>query len=151
MLIGVNKYTHLRGLTGAVKDASDVRTFLLAQHPPVRAERIITLNDEAATAANIIAIIQGLCNNDVILHGDPILIYYAGHGATMPKPPGWPASTSLVQCLAPHDACVIGEHVEGVVPDLTFGALLQELARAKGDKIVRPCSPSNTARANSGL
>ena len=137
MLIGVDKYARQRGLTGAVKDASNIQAFLRAQHPPVRSDRIVFLQNEQATAAGIIVAIRGLQHNDKILHNDPILIYYAGHGSTLLKPQDWPASTSRIQCLAPHDACVAGEHVEGVIPDLTFGALLQYLAKAKGDKIVR--------------
>ncbi|KZV73885.1 hypothetical protein PENSPDRAFT_682439 [Peniophora sp. CONT] len=152
LLIGVDHYAQQRGLTGAVKDASNIQTFLLAQHPPVRADRIMFLSNENATAVSIVRNIQALAHNDAIRPGDPILIYYAGHGATMPKPPGWPASTSHIQCLAPHDARVIGERVEGVVPDLTFGALLADLANSKGNKItviLDSCHSGSSTRKDS--
>ncbi|KZV77213.1 hypothetical protein PENSPDRAFT_679412 [Peniophora sp. CONT] len=137
LLIGVDKYASesIRDLVGAVADAEKVQAFLRAQTPPISGERLELLTNEQATASKIIHRIRRLRTNESIRRGDPILIYYAGHGSMIPKPDGWPSAESHMQCLSPHDARVSGRTVEGVVLDVTFGALLQALAKEKGNNI----------------
>ncbi|KZV66269.1 hypothetical protein PENSPDRAFT_96886 [Peniophora sp. CONT] len=136
LLIGVNEYANPNNnLQGAVGDARRVEKFLRAQKPPVSAERIVFLQDSGAKSGDIIASIGSLCTNRYIRHGDPILIYYAGHGSVLPKPKGWSAAGPSIQCLSPHDARIEDETVVGVIPDRTFGALLERLANAKGNNI----------------
>ncbi|KZV61918.1 hypothetical protein PENSPDRAFT_658546 [Peniophora sp. CONT] len=137
LLIGVDKYQsdQYRNLRGAVKDAENVKAFLLKQQPPVSADRIRFLTNKDATSANIIKSIESIGREKAIRRGDPILIYYAGHGSNIPKPNGWPTASPHIQCLAPHDARVENGIVEGVISDRAFGALLKKLADLKGNKI----------------
>lgn len=68
--------------------------------------------------------------------GDPILIYYAGHGGEAKPPSKWAKST--IQTIIPHD---FGTTVDGrtvpSIPDRTVGMLLGLLAETKGHNIVR--------------
>ncbi|KZV69359.1 hypothetical protein PENSPDRAFT_652436 [Peniophora sp. CONT] len=159
VLIGVDKYRDsTRNLSGAVKDAQRMKAFLLKQQPPVSEDRIVFLKNGNATARAIIRCLQNLCGKaedaparDVHVqdgmgvemrdktmpsYGDPILIYYAGHGSTLPKPHGWTSENPRIQCLSPHDAGIGRTNsVINVIPDRTFGVLLERLANAKGNNI----------------
>ncbi|VDB91753.1 unnamed protein product [Peniophora sp. CBMAI 1063] len=154
LIIGVNEYLDpAHNLSGAVMDALRIRSLLSSQQPPVSDKRIIFVEDSGATARRIVKFIEYLCvhtvdlstmeelqpeihGKDVPRHGDPIFIYYAGHGSTLPRPRGWPSAQSRIQCLSPHDACIgDDESVINVIPDRTFGVLLVRLAEAKGKNI----------------
>ena len=110
------------------------------------------LKNEEATRANIIAEICKLKDDDLVKKNDAILIYYAGHGARMPPPKGWPGYSSTpptpegwpedieIQCIVASDAVVSKEnqnyYVSGVVLDRTLAALLHDLADERGNNIV---------------
>lgn len=115
---------------------------------------IRTLKNEAAIATNIVKAIQQLMDDDKIKQNDIILIHYAGHGAKMPPPEGWPGWTPTpplpdgwpedveIQCIVAHDVKVSEirpqkYYATGVVPDRTLNVLLRELADKKGNNIVR--------------
>lgn len=109
------------------------------------------LKNEYATHDNIIAEISKLQNDESIKINDAILIYYAGHGATMPPPEGWPGYSANapadgwpehteIQCIVASDAVVSvnnqGYFATGVVLDRTLAGLLHDLADHKGSNIV---------------
>jgi len=98
------------------------------------------LHDAQATRAAIIAEFVALATNPDITPNDPILIYYAGHGASCPPPLGWEAggADSKTQMLIPHDyhTTVDDDKVHGI-PDRTLAALITRIAKVKGDNIVR--------------
>ncbi|KAF8983561.1 caspase domain-containing protein [Cyathus striatus] len=138
LIIGVNdyKYPSVRKLLGAVPDANHVEEYLL-KTLEVPSSQITNLRDNEATRARIIQAIVDLTNDERIEMGDPILIYYAGHGASAPAPPSWEAGGPEVQMLVPYDFHAIdskGHKVNGV-PDRTLGVLLTRLAKVKGDNI----------------
>jgi hypothetical protein len=111
------------------------------------------LKNKDATRANIIDEICKLKGDNLVKENDAILIYYAGHGATMPPPEGWPGYSSTpptpkgwpedveIQCIVASDVAVSKEnqkhHVSGVVLDRTLAALLHDLADTRGSNIVR--------------
>ncbi|VDB91742.1 unnamed protein product [Peniophora sp. CBMAI 1063] len=178
-LVGVDEYADPKlNLLGAVKDAQKIKTFLLHQQPPVSKDRIILLKNSRATADTIIEFLQYLClstadelqvgrgghakedippemrGKELPAYGDPILIYYAGHGSTLPKPEGWVSENSRIQCLSPHDARVGPNNtVINVIPDRTFGALLERLADKKGKNItvILDCCHSGSGTRNDAV
>jgi hypothetical protein len=92
LIIGI-KYTKADGgkltnLEGAVSDANDVEDFL-KEHLHVLPENIVNLRDSSATRFNILPQFRELARGRRIQPGDPILIFYAGHGAFAPAPSGW--------------------------------------------------------------
>jgi len=100
---------------------------------------IRNLRNAQATRAAIISEIAALETNPDIKQGDPILIYYAGHGGGCPAPAGWEAggADSKTQMLIPHDYHTTVENREVFgIPDRSLNALLSRLAKAKGDNIV---------------
>lgn len=102
--------------------------------------QIITLYNADATRDAIVENLRALKNNPSIQKGDPILIYYAGHGGKRN------ASTeaSEIEILLSYDALCKGKDdmIYGV-PDRTLGALLEQLSKEKGDNIVGPFFPKS--------
>jgi hypothetical protein len=102
--------------------------------------RIRNLRDTQATRAAIISELCALAVNSNINPGDPILIYYAGHGAEVTPPVGWEAGGpgSKMQMLIPHDYHTMVDNCEVCgIPDRSIAMLLDRIAKQKGDNIVR--------------
>ena len=102
--------------------------------------QIKNLRNSEATRSAIIEGIKAFSLNDEIKEGDPILIYFAGHGGSADTPKGWEiGSTGKIELLIPYDhssPLEDGNPKHGI-PDRTLGALLSQLAIEKGDNIVR--------------
>jgi len=96
------------------------------------------LRNAEATRAAIITALQDFRTDPRIEIGDPILIYYAGHGSATTPPTAWEAEDSMIQALVPYDCGTeIHDREVHAIPDRTVGALLSRLACDKGDNIVR--------------
>jgi hypothetical protein len=142
LVIGINKYKNHpspQNLGGAVQDADAVREFLISELR-VPEQRIINLRNEQATREVMLKELEGLATNPAIGPEDPILIYYAGHGAEVRGPEGWQTSTAdrQIQMLIPHDFIDKGSETnegQGVF-DFLLGKLLERIAKNKSDNIV---------------
>ena len=141
LIIGINKYKTVKqpflNLKGAVSDADLVQSYL-QRHLGVPNSQIRNLRDSEATRAAILHELNALTTDDRIQHGDPILVFYAGHGSTAPTPKGWESGGPTIQLLLPHDYLCEKENGQKIhgIPDRTLGVLLERLASAKGDNIV---------------
>jgi uncharacterized caspase-like protein len=139
LLIGIDDYPKLTKLKGAVADANDMESFLISNlNVPI--DRIINLRNDTASRTRIIQAFQELQDDPRIKRGDPILIYYAGHGGLRKAEADWKAKYGAdeVQVIFPFDYGVPISGSESIkcIPDKTVAALLNELAEAKGDNIV---------------
>lgn len=108
----------------------------------VPSSQIDTLFNHSATRRNIRDHFEALAINSCIQVGDPILIFYAGHGAETDPPKGWKSgggSHPKIQMLCPYDFVPSTNNSDDAqgIPDLTLATLLNQLAKAKGDNIVR--------------
>jgi hypothetical protein len=124
---------------GAVPDADAMRDYL-QNHLGVPSNQIRNLRDTGATRAAIIDEIKAFSFNNKIKEGDPILVYYAGHGGSADTPEGWEVGgTGKIELLIPndHSSALEGGNYKHGIPDRTLGALLSRLAKDKGDNIVR--------------
>lgn len=141
LIIGINKYKTVKrpflNLRGAVPDADLVQSYL-QKYLSIPDSQIRNLRDSEATRAAILHEINALTTDDRIQRGDPILIFYAGHGSTAPTPKGWESGGPVIQLLLPHDYLCENEKGQMIygIPDRTLGVLLGRLASAKGDNIV---------------
>jgi hypothetical protein len=138
LLIGIDDYPEVTKLKATLADVSSMREFLI-QTLGVPPSQIQTLENDAAKRHGILSGIKRLANSrNGISKGDPILIFFAGHGGTLPKPKNWSANGSEIQCLLAYDAGYdpLGKTVKGVIPDVTLASLLHNLADTKGDNIV---------------
>jgi hypothetical protein len=141
LIIGINAYESsiVPNLKGAVPDAEAMLDYL-QKHLRVPSTHIRILRDSEATREAIIDGIEAFSRNDEIKKGNPILIFYAGHGGSTKTPTDWEAgSTDKIELLIPCDyssPLENGDHTHGI-PDRTLGALLSKLASKKGDNIVR--------------
>ena len=140
-------------LKGAVADADSIKEYL--EHDlKVRESHIRNLRDAQATRAAIIAEFQALQTNPDIKRGDPILIYYAGHGGEKAAPSGWEAgrTDSITQMLIPHDyQPKPGKPLVYGIPDRTISVLISRIAKAKGDNIVRRVTSSQVSLSDHAI
>ncbi|PPQ91266.1 hypothetical protein CVT25_006383 [Psilocybe cyanescens] len=153
LLIGIDEYPpELRPLGGAVRDMENMKKFLVAAFDVPEGSNldIRQLKNKDATRANIISEIRKLKTSGLVKMNDAILIFYAGHGATMPPPEGWPGHSATppaegwpeaaeIQCIVASDVKISQENrkyfANGVVLDRTLAALLHDLADSKGNNI----------------
>lgn len=126
LIIGINDYTKSTKLRGARADALAVDEYLRTALS-VPSNRITVLLDQGASRDAIINGFMGLRDNKEIQPGDPILIFYAGHGAEISE------GTGKIQSIIPQNHDGIDVHP---IPDWTIGSLLAQIHAAKGDNIV---------------
>ncbi|KDR74095.1 hypothetical protein GALMADRAFT_250859 [Galerina marginata CBS 339.88] len=132
LLIGINFYANVRSLRCAVSDALNFKEYL-ENYLEVPTSQIRTLLNNSASRSAIIEALTGLERDPRIQKGDPIFIFYAGHGSEISGPAGDPGAK--IQALVPQDYCVNpGQEVPGI-PDRTVGVLLSRIAETKGDNI----------------
>lgn len=141
LIVGINEYNpppiSLRPLRGAVADAQAFKQWLEWRGVP--AENIVLLTNESATCAAIIAALTQLKTDNRIRRGDPIFIFFAGHGAEVKAPDGWECGRAdrMIQVIVPHDCDAIksGKPV-GPIADRVLGALIGNISEKKGNNIV---------------
>ncbi|CAE6469513.1 unnamed protein product [Rhizoctonia solani] len=142
LIIGINEYRdpNIPKLKGAVADADEVAELLVSELK-VSPDHIINLRDGAATRQTIIDSIKSLESNPQIEKGDPILIYYAGHGGVIKATDEWMKGNGahIVQVIFPFDYVYdnkddTSKPIE-CIPDRTIAGLLNDLSREKGDNI----------------
>jgi len=144
LIIGIDKYQsdEIRDLKGCKRDAQSVVDFLSHKFH-IRSSHFLRISDERATRRAIIDGFQNhLIENSHIEHGDPMVIFYAGHGSRAYAPDGWIADKKRVETVCPHDERSIGHDGKEIfgIPDRTIGGLLRKLSFIKGDNIVRVLS-----------
>jgi hypothetical protein len=137
LLIGIDEYESVKKLGGCVADVEDVYQYLTQSG--VQENRIKKLHNAQAKRKDIIQALKDLQTNEQITLGDPIFIFYAGHGSETATPPGWVSGAANIQTMVPQDceSPVDGQEVVHAIPDRTLGFLLWKLAQEKGDNIVR--------------
>jgi hypothetical protein len=144
LVIGIDSYKHpnppyFSNLKGCVRDAHNITGYL--KELGVSEKNITILLNEQATRSAIKSHLRALAMDPRIRYGDPILVFYAGHGGTAKPFQGWEAGGAgvSIQMLIPHDfqpSTNTSEDAQGI-PDITLAALFSQLAQAKGDNIVR--------------
>ncbi|KAG6842673.1 hypothetical protein H0H87_011250, partial [Tephrocybe sp. NHM501043] len=127
-------------LCGAVNDANAVEDFLISELG-VPKHRIVNLRNNAATRKAILAAMESLAENQEIYPTDPLLIYYAGHGAeALPPDAQWETSSpnGMIQMLLPYDFIRRGssnERGQGIL-DIEISHILHHISTKKSDNIV---------------
>ncbi|KAF8956651.1 peptidase C14, caspase domain-containing protein, partial [Flammula alnicola] len=133
LIIGINDYSSLPKLAGAVNDAKAMEEFLKSRMnvPP---GRIRCLLDHDASRQKIVNALRQLSKEKKIETDDLILIYYAGHGAQLEVPFGWEAGRPghKIQGICPCDYKKVDVHP---IPDRTIGAFLDLICKNKGNNI----------------
>jgi formylglycine-generating enzyme len=103
LLIGINKYPELPSqyqLSYAVNDVNDMKKVLLEQYQ-FPADNIITLTDKQATKQKINDAMGQLTDKNKIKPDDRVLVYFSGHGQTVPL-----QNSGEMGYLLPYDAKV---------------------------------------------
>ena len=101
MLIGIDTYLHVGSLAGCVNDCNAMKAWLEGSFGDVH--QVLLMNDQA-TRANIVIAIQNLAKDQRIQENDPVLIFFAGHGAEVKPLKEWKLpSKRKIQMLIPYD------------------------------------------------
>ena len=140
ILIGIDEYLNVTKLKAAVADAKRVRDYLKSIHVPDNQIEYLT-NKDAKRSKIISAFRRWQRCGRIERDNNCILIYYAGHGGEIDAPESWKAGGSRVQMILPYDYDMPSNNgvVHGI-PDRVIGQLLEDLAREKGNNIVRAAS-----------
>jgi len=134
----------VRALRGAVQDATSVKDYLESDLQVPSEQIQILLNKDASRSAIITGLLR-LQDDPRIAPGDPILIFFAGHGSELPQktsPVEPHTHNEKIQVIIPQNYCpgldeeASGETKVEAIPDRTFAALLDGIANSKGDNIV---------------
>jgi len=137
LVIGIGKYAlkQVNDLPGAIPDANKIVNWLV-DDLKVPLHQVSLITDKAASRAGIISALGAFCFDDRIHQGDPIFIYYAGHGAGIPPPEDWECGGPgrKIQMLVPQDYAP--EHGILGIPDHVLGCLIHKIAEKKGNNIV---------------
>ena len=83
LLIGINDYQHVKKLEYAVNDATALRDVLVNLYG-FPAENVVTLLDGQATREGIISALAQVTSKQRVGEDDRILIFFSGHGQTVP-------------------------------------------------------------------
>ncbi|PSS37926.1 hypothetical protein PHLCEN_2v241, partial [Hermanssonia centrifuga] len=136
LIIGINDYDHITPkLCGAVADANAIEEYL-QRDLRVPSSNITKLLDKEATRAQIIDELKKLSTNANIEPGNPIVIYYAGHGAEAKA--SWVDKGQKIQCILPVDVCSSpaegSTNIKGI-SGRTIGILLNQITQQKSNNI----------------
>ncbi|KIM20623.1 hypothetical protein M408DRAFT_33545, partial [Serendipita vermifera MAFF 305830] len=137
LTIGIDEYksSTIDALCGAVADAKAVKRYL-EESLGVPTSQMVTLYNAEATRNTIVQSIRALKTDPRIQKDDPILIFYAGHGGTIPAPSGWDAGSDEIQILISYDTgCKNKGRTVCGIPDRTLNFLLHQLSKEKGNNI----------------
>lgn len=131
ILIGIDTYKK-SPLNGAVQDAEAMRTYL-ENDLQVPHTQIRTVTYKEATRSAIILAFDELAYDDRIGNGDPILIFYAGHGTEIDAPATWESGSAgvKIQAIVPYS-----DGAMRIIPDYILGRLINQIAQKKGNNIV---------------
>ncbi|RXW25399.1 hypothetical protein EST38_g395 [Candolleomyces aberdarensis] len=157
LIIGIDAYgptVESGPLKKAFADSNNIKDWLAKLAVPESQIRV--LQNESATRHAIIEALKKLSKDKRIERGQPILIYYAGHGSETDAPKKWNWDTPKIQMILPHDygrKDSAGLAIQGI-PDRTLGFLLSEIAREKGNNItviLDCCHSGSGTRSGAGL
>jgi hypothetical protein len=118
-----------------VPDANEIVNWLVGDLNVPR-NQVSLITNEAASRASIISALEAFRSDSRIHQGDPILIYYAGHGSSIPSPDDWECGGPgrKIQILVPQDYSP-ERGIHGI-PDHVLGWLIHRIAQKKGNNIV---------------
>ncbi|KDR74099.1 hypothetical protein GALMADRAFT_250873 [Galerina marginata CBS 339.88] len=154
LIIGIDDYEsrHIPLLRFAVSDASSVRDYC-RNDLKVPEGHIHVLLNKSASRSRIIDGFLKLKEDSRIRRGDPILIYFAGHGSEMASPPEWEAGSldGKIQLIVPQDYSSTQPKQISGIPDRTISALLEKISEVKGDNITVILDCCHAASGTRGL
>ena len=143
LIIGINNYQskEFLSLRGAVPDGKEFKDHLI-KRLRVPEHQISTLFNEQATRSAIIKAFEDLSKDDRIKEGDPIFIFYAGHGGQKKPHPDWNEPNPKIEVIVPYDCTDDSDSLTPApgfvpsIPDITTAALIDKIADKKGNNIV---------------
>ena len=104
LIVGINEYASpdISNLQGAVADADAMNDFLVSTLG-VPARQVMNLRNQQATRDAIVSALSSFTSYPNIKKGDPILFFYAGHGARVDASAGLTNESVKIKMLVPYD------------------------------------------------
>ncbi|KAF8154196.1 caspase domain-containing protein [Crassisporium funariophilum] len=138
LVVGIDEYQdseRILSLRGAVADAKAMTAYLM-DVIGVRSDHIQCLYNAEATGKAIKDAILAFAEDERIEKGDPILVFFAGHGSEAPAPEAW-SQPGNVQMILPSDfiAETVDSEVGQGILDKTLSYLLAKVAKIKENNI----------------
>lgn len=135
LVIGINAYPRstLTSLIGAEADAREWRDFLLELGDNSQ-NRVVLLLGAAATRNSIVQAFKDLAKSNFLQEGDPIVIFYAGHGGRVLQQRD--NGEKSFQKIFPYDYSDDKDDTVQGISGHEIGILIDEIARQKGNNIV---------------
>jgi len=125
LLVGVDTYANLpSGLQGCVNDVKLLEALLMEVYG-FNPETIVTLTDEQATMANIIAELENLAA--AARPQDTVVFLFSGHGGLIPTKEPLPAGDGRWYVLIPHDMQIAYNTWENTIVEPHLHALLTRI------------------------
>jgi hypothetical protein len=140
LVVAIDRYKspHIPNLSGCENDGIAMVALLQEKFP---ASQITCLYSEEATRERVVSTFRRTFKeNASIQPGDPMLLFYAGHGSRVSAPPEWSPAHRNIETICPYDEETVdssGNHIHGI-PDYTIDGLLCELSKEKGNNVVSP-------------
>ncbi|TFK44336.1 hypothetical protein BDQ12DRAFT_11332 [Crucibulum laeve] len=142
LIIGIDSYKAgaIWNLNSCVDDAQNMRRWLTEDLSVPRDQIRLLLDSDASKQRIEDTFMDHLVNNPAIERGDAIIIYFAGHGSTLPAPNDWyqgesPPTTVPVLCTYDHDTERPGQGIIAGISDRSMHAMINDLSKLKGDNI----------------
>lgn len=157
LIIGIDTYQSKQfpSLRGAVRDGKKFQDYLM-KGLRVPEDQISTLFNERATRSAIIEAFKDLSKDCRINEGDPIFIFYAGHGGQKTPHPDWKEPNKKIEVIIPYDCTDDSDslipHPVFVpsIPDITIAALINQIATEKGNNITVVLDSCHSASGTRG-
>ncbi|KAF8988552.1 hypothetical protein BDQ17DRAFT_1334489 [Cyathus striatus] len=150
LVIGIDKYASesVGDIKGAVSSANAVFDYL-KKSLGVPDSQIQILCDEDATRENIMNELLSIRDRRNIISGDPIIIYFAGHG-NMGIVRDGTAEGQKVEMILPFDTGLKSSRKQTYgIPASTISMILEDISNIKGDNIylILDCDFESQGRA----
>ena len=145
LLIGINKYQHMKRLKGCGNDV-ELISKILQENFNFRAEQIVTLKDREATRQAILeamdALVEGVGSNDIVV------IHYSGHGSQMTDREG-DEKDGLDETIVPYDSGRKPHPNRDITDDEIYLRLLRLSKKTPNTTLIFDCCHSGTISRDS--
>ncbi|KAK0460746.1 peptidase C14, caspase domain-containing protein, partial [Desarmillaria tabescens] len=144
-LVGIDGYSS-NPLHGCVEDASRVERYLVHHlHIPTgQIQKLLGHHDAPPTdissipsCENILSTLLGLSTNSDIEHGDPIIIFFAGHGSRYLWSDNHEDKEKFVEAFCPMDRNTLNRNGKPIsdITNQEINTILSEISHTKGHRI----------------
>lgn len=140
LLVGINAYQYVNGLSGCINDIVDAKAQILDNYGFAEANTV-TLKDAQATRTNMLAALEKVVADSQ--PGDFVYFHYSGHGAQIPDTNG-DEKDGKDEILCPVDARAANGTISNIIVDDELNSILGKLKPGVGFFMISDSCNSGT-------